>query len=94
MDIIQVVDNLTPEMYQRFKSAAETGKWPEGVAVDAEQREVALQIVMAYQSRILKSDEIMTVGPDGEIVNKPKSVLKNQYKQSDNQSTIATFSEL
>jgi hypothetical protein len=104
MNILSVVENLTEEMYQRFLCAAETGKWPEGVVVAPEQRETALQIVMAYQSKVLKSDEIMTIGPNGEIVNKPKHVLKNQFKQPsteqattvDNSSreTIAKFSDL
>ena len=91
MDIIQIVDNLSEDMYQRFKCAVETGKWPEGVKVDSAQRETAMQIVMAYQARILKSDEIMTVGADGNIVNKTKRELKEQFSNSNN---IARFSNI
>lgn len=90
MDLIQVVDNLTDEMYQRFKCAVETGRWPEGTQVDEQQRSSAMQIVMAYQSRILKSDQMMTVGKDGQIVSKSKKELKDQFSSNN----IARFSDL
>ena len=91
MDIISVVDNLTEDMYLRFKSAAETGKWPEGVKVDQSQRDMAMQIVMAYQARVLKSEEMLTVGADGEIVSKTKRELKEEFSDPNN---IARFSDL
>lgn len=91
MDIIQVVNNLSEDMYQRFKSAAETGKWPEGTPVDQAQRDTAMQIVMAYQSKRLKSDEMLTVGADGEIVNKTKRELKEEFTDPNH---IARFSDI
>ncbi len=91
MDLIQVVDNLSEEMYLRFKCAVETGKWPEGTSVDDAQRETAMQIVLAYQSRKLNMDEIFTVGNDGEIVTKSKSSLRTAFKEQD---TIARFDDL
>lgn len=94
MDLVQVVDNLSEDMYQRFKCAVETGKWPEGTVVDAAQRESAMQIVLAYQARRLDMDEIFTVGADGEIVNKSKSVLRSEFKKQDEENTIARFNDL
>jgi len=96
MDLINLVENLSDDMYLRLKSAVETGKWPEGNMVDAEQRESAMQIVMAYQSRVLKSDEMMSVGADGLIVNKSKKELKSQFSKSNEttQHDIARFSNL
>ncbi|REL27021.1 DUF1315 family protein [Thalassotalea euphylliae] len=102
MDIIQVVDNLSEEMFERFKSAAETGKWPEGTEVEQAQRDTAMQIVMAYQARRLKSKEMLTVGEDGEIVNKSKRELKAELSaraeqtdiEHDNQNNIARFTDL
>ena len=89
-------------MYLRLKCAAETGKWPEGTLVAKEQKESALQIIMAYQAKHLNSDDILSIGADGEIVTKTKSVLRNQFKeaakptseQSTDTSTIARFSNL
>ncbi|PCI60798.1 MAG: hypothetical protein COB35_08115 [Gammaproteobacteria bacterium] len=96
MDLIKVVDNLSADMYLRLKLAVETGKWPEGTEVAAQQRESALQLVMAYQSRVLKSDEIMTVGADGNIVNKSKKELQTQFAETNtlNSNDIARFSKL
>ena len=82
MNILNTVDNMSPEMYERLKLAAETGKWPNGVKVDQAQRDSALQLSMAYQSRKLNSDDILTVGADGEMVNKTKRELKEQFKDN------------
>jgi len=107
MDLITVVENLSPDMYQRFLCAAETGKWPDGVTVEQAQRETAMQIVMAYQSRVLKSEQNMTIGAKGEVVQKSKAELKQQFKNASSQhsqavvddplapvATIARFSNL
>lgn len=91
MDLLQLVDNMTEEMYLRLKCAAETGKWPEGTVVDQSQKESALQITLAYQARRLNSDEIMTVGANGELVTKTKRELKQTFT---NKNDIARFSDL
>ncbi|WP_448211595.1 YeaC family protein [Colwellia sp. MEBiC06753] len=93
MDILQVVENLTEEMYLRFLSAVETGKWPEGTPVDQAQRDTAMQIVMAYQSKRLKSTEMLTIGENGEIVNKTKRELKAAFNVSENNVNEATAVE-
>ena len=101
MELLSLVDNMTEEMYLRLKCAAETGKWPEGTVVAKEQKESALQIIMAYQARHLNSEEILSIGSDGEIVTKTKSILRKEFKQAAEQSstpsnpnTIARFSNL
>lgn len=99
MDIIQVVENMSEDMYLRMKHAAETGKWPEGTPVDEAQRSSAMQIVMAYQAKILKSEEMLTVGKDGHIVNKTKRELKAEFVKEENakdknSQDIARFSDL
>lgn len=91
MNIIQLVENMNENMYLRLKHAAETGKWPEGTVVEQAQRDSALQIVMAYQAKHLNSDEMLTIGSDGEIVTKTKYELKKEFS---NQNNIARFSEL
>lgn len=91
MDILAMVDNMSEDMYTRLKSAAETGRWPEGTKVSEEQQASAVQLVMAYQARHLNSDEMMTVGADGQMVTKTKRELKQQFSDKDQ---IARFSEL
>jgi uncharacterized protein YeaC (DUF1315 family) len=96
MDIISLVDDMSEEMYLRLKCAAETGKWPEGTVVDKAQKTSALQITMAYQSRHLNSDEILSVGSDGHIVDKTKRQLKSEFADLKNkpENNIARFSNL
>lgn len=85
MNLSDVVENMSLEMYERLKHAAETGKWPEGTPVEQAQRESAMQLSMAYQSRHLNSDDMLTIGSDGHIVQKSKSELKKQFKQASHQ---------
>ncbi len=51
MDFQQLIDSITPEIYQNLKTAVETGKWPNGVALTADQREQSLQAIIAYDLR-------------------------------------------
>ncbi len=94
MAIENMVTNLSPEVYERLKTAVETGKWPDGAVLSDEQKAQSLQLVMAYQAKVLKSTEHFTVGADGEIVNRNKSELKTQFKQQASeadQDAIARF---
>jgi len=80
MDILKTVDNMPEDLYLRLKHAAETGRWPEGTKVDENQQASALQLVMAYQARHLNSDEMLTIGPDGKMVEKNKRQIKEDWK--------------
>ena len=98
MDIIKLVENLSVDMYQRLLHAVETGKWPEGTPVNEEQIASAMQIVMAYQAKNLNSDQMLTIGSDGQIINKTKRELKEQFSNSssnnNNDNNIARFSDI
>jgi len=96
MDIISTVKHMSEDMYLRMKHAAETGKWPEGTPVEQAQRDVALQISMAYQAIHLDSNEMLTIGADGEMVQKSKREIKAEFvkeEKIDNQD-IARFTQL
>ncbi len=79
MNLEHTIENMPETMYLRLKCAAETGKWPEGVVVDQAQRDTALQLIMAYQAKYLDSDEMLTIGSDGNMVHKNKRQLKEQF---------------
>ena len=79
MDVIKTIAAMSNDMYLRLKCAAETGKWPEGTVVDKPQRATALQLSMAYQARHLDNDEMLTIGPDGHVVEKNKRQLKAEF---------------
>lgn len=57
MDIEHLLKQITPEIYQRMKSAVETGKWPDGSPVTAAQRDNCLQLVIAWDARNLPEEE-------------------------------------
>ena len=94
MDIIQLVDNMSEEMYLRLKCAAETGKWPEGTVVAKEQQLSALQITMAYQSKHLNSDQTLSISPKGEMIIKTKSELRSDFPSALDNNDIARFSDI
>jgi uncharacterized protein YeaC (DUF1315 family) len=79
---------MSTEMYLRLKHAAETGKWPEGTPVEQAQRDSALQLSMAYQSRHLNSDQMLSVGANGELVTKTKRDLKNEFSSQNKEAEI------
>lgn len=79
MNLDDTIENMPEAMYLRLKCAAETGKWPDGIVVDQAQRDTALQLIMAYQARHLDSDEMLTIGSDGNMVHKNKRQLKEQF---------------
>ncbi|GGD64317.1 YeaC family protein [Lacimicrobium alkaliphilum] len=80
MNIQQIVSAMTPQVYERLSQAVETGKWPDGQVLSESQRETSMQAVMLYQATVLKSDEHMTIGADGDIVQKSKQALRQSFK--------------
>lgn len=51
MDLQNLLDSITPEIYQSLKRAVELGKWPNGERLSAEQRENCMQVVLYYDAR-------------------------------------------
>ena len=41
MNIDDMINGMTPEVYQRLVTAVELGKWPDGVALTPEQKRTA-----------------------------------------------------
>ncbi len=94
MDIIQLVETMSEDMYLRLKCAAETGKWPEGTTVEKAQQLTAVQITMAYQAKHLNSDQTLSIGPDGEMIMKTKSQLRSDFPTPKDSNDIARFSDI
>lgn len=92
MNIDALLSVMTPEIYQRLRTAAETGKWADGNSLNDEQRESCLQAVLMYQAKIERSNEHMTVNAAGEIVHKTKSQLRAELQSTDGH-TIARFTQ-
>jgi hypothetical protein len=79
MDFRAMVAALSPETYQKLLDAVATGRWADGAELSEQQREQTMQLVMAYQAQILKSDEPFTIGADGQMVIKSKTEMKQQF---------------
>ena len=82
MDIEQIIDSMTPEVYQRLATAVELGKWPDGVALTPEQKENSLQLVMLWQARYNTDAQHMTIDTRGQMVMKSKQQLKEDFGMS------------
>lgn len=54
MDYLQLIETMSPELYQRLVRAVEVGKWPDGRVLSPEQREHALQAIIAWGERHLE----------------------------------------
>jgi len=57
MDYQSLLETLTPELYQRFLRALETGRWPDGTEVSAQQRENCMRAVIAWGEVNLPQDQ-------------------------------------
>ena len=79
MDIEQIIDSMTPEVYQRLATAVELGKWPDGVALTPEQKENSLQLVMLWQARYNTDAQHMTIDTSGQMVMKSPAVSRLAY---------------
>ena len=79
---------MAHETYEKLSDAVATGRWADGSLLTEDQKAQTLQLVLAYQSKVLKSQDIFTVGPDGQIVHKSKAELKKQFSDP---AAIARF---
>ena len=57
MDFQQLIESITPEIYENLKRAVEIGKWPDGSQLTQEQRENSLQAIIAYDARHKSEEE-------------------------------------
>ena len=53
----EAIARLTPEMYQKLKTAVEIGKWPHGEPLDQTQKSLCLQAVIAYEQQPMSAQE-------------------------------------
>ncbi|MGD8216803.1 YeaC family protein [Pseudomonas thivervalensis] len=53
----EMINNITPDIYRSLKLAVEIGKWADGNKLTAEQRELSLQAMIAWEIQNLPEDE-------------------------------------
>ena len=49
MTFAEMIDKMTPDIYQALKSGVELGKWPNGQPLTAEQRKISMEAVLRYE---------------------------------------------
>ena len=79
MNIEEMINGMTPDVYQRLVTAVELGKWADGVALTAEQKENCLQLVMLWQARNNTDAQHMTIDTQGQMVMKSTQQLKEDF---------------
>lgn len=57
MDLQQLIQSITPEIYQNLKRSIELGKWPDGRVLTPEQKENSLQALIAYETLHFPEEE-------------------------------------
>ena len=101
MDFHSLVAAMSAETYHKLAEAVATKRWADGTLLSEQQHAHSMQLVMAYQAKVLRSDEPFTIGTDGQMVVKSKADMKKQYQPSssaaalpdtDASATIARFS--
>ncbi|WP_041523274.1 YeaC family protein [Gilvimarinus agarilyticus] len=79
----QLLESITPDIYERLKLAVEIGKWPDGNRLTSEQRELCMQAVISYEHKHLPAE-----AHTGYIPPKP-----HQHCGSDDDSTAEPDAE-
>ncbi|MBB1273018.1 YeaC family protein [Psychromonas sp. SR45-3] len=81
-NINEYAKNISSELYEKLKTAVETGKWLDGAPLTEEQKAHSLQLVMAYQKEFNVEPDHFTIAQNGEIYMESKKVLKNQFAKA------------
>ncbi len=57
MDLKQLLNAITPEIYENLKAAVELGKWADGNKLTSDQRQLCMQAVIAYEHKHLPAEQ-------------------------------------
>lgn len=79
----EMIENITPEIYQSLKLAVEIGKWPDGRKLTQEQKELSLQAMIAWETHNLPEEERTGYMGPQECKSKSFEVPNILFKTSD-----------
>ncbi|MES2676465.1 MAG: DUF1315 family protein [Pseudomonadota bacterium] len=57
MNLQELLCGITPEIYENLKRAIELGRWLDGEKISAEQRNLCMQAVIAYEHKHLPPEK-------------------------------------
>lgn len=93
MDFYSLVSAMSADTYQNLVEAVATKRWADGTLLSEQQHAHSMQLVMAYQARILRSDEPFTIGTNGQMVVKSKAEMKQQLDAANTTTPAAPQTE-
>lgn len=84
MDKQTILASLTPEIVERFRTAIELGKWPDGRKLSDEQRQTCLQAVLVWEHEHLPPSERIgfihkPIKEDGSVVGEECDVEHDHH---------------
>ena len=56
-NVAELLNNITPDIYQNLKRSVELGKWPTGDKLSTEQKQLCLQAIIAYEKKHLPPEQ-------------------------------------
>ena len=56
-NIEQLIDLISPDIYQKLRTAVEEGNWESGEPLSQDQKEYCLQAIIAYEHRHVPIEE-------------------------------------
>ena len=57
MSYLQLIESMSPQIYQSLLRSVELGKWPDGKALTVEQRANAMQAIIAWGEKHLPEQD-------------------------------------
>ena len=57
MDLPQLLNSITPDIYRSLKQAVEIRKWPDGSKLSEEQLKLCMQAVIAFEQKNLPPEQ-------------------------------------
>ena len=67
MNIEQMLAVLDPDIVSRLKTAVEIGKWPNGIVLTQEQRQICMQAVIEWEGHKEEGEECDSHVPEPEF---------------------------
>lgn len=56
MNLSELVEKMDVNMHAAVRRAVELGKWPNGVVLSKEDKELCMQAIIAYESKLLPEE--------------------------------------
>lgn len=78
MDYQHVVQNLSPDVVSRLRKSLETGRWPDGRELTAQQKEDTLQALIAWDEAHLPKDQRVGFIDNSKLGKKSSSKIESE----------------